>query len=53
MAAIFCVQLVSGYDDFSALGIYACIMIMNVTRLLILTFGFQMIVLTKLLLILK
>ena len=31
MAAIFCVELVSGYDDFSALGIYACIMIMKIT----------------------
>jgi len=41
MAAIFCVELVSGYDDFSALGIYACIMIMKVTLLLILILDFS------------
>ena len=31
MAAISCVEIVSGCDDFSGLGIYACIMIMKVT----------------------
>ena len=42
MPAIFCVELVSGYDDLSALGIYACIMIMKVTLLLILILDFRL-----------
>ena len=41
MAVIYCVELASGYDDFSALGIYACIMIMKVTLLLILILDFR------------
>ena len=41
MAVIFCVELVSGYDDFSALGIYACIMAMKVTFILMLILDFR------------
>ena len=41
MPSIFFVQLVSGYNDFSALGIYACIMIMKFTLLLIVILDFR------------
>ena len=47
MAAILCFELVSSYDDFAALEICACVMIMKAALLLILSFGFQTAVLSR------